>query len=134
MAKLVLTDAKVTINGTDLSSSITSIDFSQEADDKETTTFGTAWRTRVGGLKQGSVKIDFLQDYAASNVHATINGLLGSVATVVVTPTSGSATSTNPQWTFPCLVVQTQPVAGAVGDLATMSVTWPTTGTVTVTP
>ena len=134
MAKLVLTDAKVTINGTDLSQSITSIDFSQEADDKETTAFGQAWRSRVGGLKQGSVKIDFLADFASSNVHATINGLLGTIATVVVTPTSGSATSTNPQYTFPCLVTQIQPIAGAVGDLATESVTWPTSGTVTVTP
>lgn len=134
MAKLVLTDAKVTINGTDLSSSITSIDFSQEADDKETTAFGVGWRTRVGGLKQGSVKIDFLQDYAAASVHATIHSLLGTIATVVVTPTSGTASSTNPQYTFPCLVTSITPVSGAVGDLATESVTWPTSGTVTVTP
>lgn len=134
MAKLVLTDAKVTINGTDLSSSITSIDFTEEADDKETTAFGSGWRTRVGGLKQGSVKIDFLQDYAAASVHASIHGLLGTIATVVVTPTSGTASATNPQYTIPCLVTTIQPIAGAVGDLATESVTWPTSGTATVTP
>lgn len=134
MAKIVLTDAKVSINNTDLSDCVTSIDYSQEADDKETTTFGSSWRTRVGGLKQGTVTIDFLQDYASGKVHQTINSLLGTIATVTVQPASGSATSSNPQFVIPCLVTTVQLVNGAVGDLATESITWMTTGTPTVTP
>lgn len=134
MAKIVLTDAKVSINSVDLSDCVTSIDYSQEADDKETTTFGSSWRTRVGGLKQGTVTIDFLQDYASGKVHQTINSLLGTIATVTVQPASGSATSSNPQFVIPCLVTTVQLVNGAVGDLATESITWMTTGTPTVTP
>lgn len=133
MAKIVLTDAKVSINTIDLSDCVTSIDYTEESEDKDTTTFGTSWRTRVGGLKQGSVTIDFLQDYAAGKVHATINSLLGTIATVTIKPTSGSATATNPQWTIPVLCTTTQPIMGAVGDLATESITWPTSGTPTVT-
>ena len=136
MAKIVLTDAKVSIGTVDLSDCVTSIDYTQEADDKETTTFGAAggWRTRVGGLKQGSVTIDFLQDYATGKVHQTINGLLGTIATVTVQPASGTATASNPQFVIPCLVTTVQLVNGAVGDLATESITWPTTGTPTVNP
>lgn len=134
MAKFVATDFKITVAGTDLSTSITSAELSLEADDKETTTFGTTFRTRVAGLKQGSVKLDFLQDFAASSVEATLYPLLGTIATVVITPTSGTASATNPQYTVPCLVTQIQPINGAVGDLATQSVTWPTSGTVTKTP
>jgi hypothetical protein len=134
MAKFVATDFKITVAGTDLSTSITSAELSLEADDKETTTFGTTFRTRVAGLKQGSVKLDFLQDFAASSVEATLYPLLGTIATVVITPTSGTASSTNPQYSIPCLVTQIQPINGAVGDLVTQSVTWPTSGTVTKTP
>jgi hypothetical protein len=134
MAKFVATDFKITVAGTDLSTSITSAELSLEADDKETTTFGTTFRTRVAGLKQGSVKLDFLQDFAASSVEATLYPLLGTIATVVITPTSGTASATNPQYSVPCLVTQIQPISGAVGDLATQSVTWPTSGTVTKTP
>jgi hypothetical protein len=134
MPKFVATDFKITVAGTDLSTSITSAELSLEADDKETTTFGTTFRTRIGGLKQGSVKLDFLQDFAAGSVEATLYPLLGTIATVVITPTSGTASATNPQYTVPCLVTQTQPINGAVGDLVTQSVTWPTSGTVSKTP
>lgn len=134
MPKFAATDFTVSVNGTDLTSSVTSVEISLEADDKETTTFGSGWRTRVTGLKQGSVQIDFLQDYAAGSVEATLFPLLGTIATVVVKPTSGTASSTNPQYTATCAVTSVQPIAGQVGDIPVQSVTWPTTGTVTKTP
>jgi hypothetical protein len=40
-------------------------------------------------------------------------------------------TATNPSYTANCLVTQYSPFASSVGDLATFSVTWPVTGTVT---
>jgi hypothetical protein len=57
--------------------------------------------------------------------------LFGSQATVVVKPTGSATTSTNPAYTAVCTVTQYQPFASSVGDIATLSVTWPTTGTVT---
>lgn len=134
MAKLYAQDYKITINGTDLSTSITSVELMVEADDLETTAFGSNWRTRIAGLRQGSVKLDFFADYGASAVEATLYPLLGTVATVVMLPTSGTASSTNPQYTATCLVTEHTPITGAIGDIATFSVTWPTTGTVTKTP
>lgn len=134
MAKFFAQDFKITINGTDLSTSISSVEGTIETDDLETTAFGSGWRTRIAGLKQGSVKVDFFADYGASSVEATLYPLLGTIATVVCTPTSGTASSTNPQYTFPCLVTQHTPITGAIGDIATFSVTWPTSGTVSKTP
>lgn len=134
MAKLYAQDYKITINGTDLSSSITSVELMVEADDLETTAFGSNWRTRIAGLRQGSVKLDFFADYGASAVEATLYPLLGTVATVVMLPTSGTASSTNPQYAATVLVTEHVPLTGAIGDIATFSVTWPTTGTVTKTP
>lgn len=130
MAKFVATDYKVTINGTDFSSSINSVDLSIESAEVETTAFGSSFTTRVGGLKSASITLDFHQDFAASSVDSFLFPLLNSLATVVIVPTSGTVSATNPSYTAVCLVNQYQPFASAVGDLATLSVTWPTSGTV----
>ena len=131
MAKFVAIDYKVTINGTDFSSSINSVDLSIESADVETTAFGSTFTTRVGGQKSASITLDFHQDFAAGSVDAVLFPLLNTLATVVLVPTSGTVTATNPSYTALCLVNQYQPFASAVGDLATLSVTWPTSGTVT---
>ena len=131
MAKFVATDYKVTINGTDFSSAINSVDLSIESAEVETTAFGSTFTTRVGGLKSASITLDFMQDFAAGSVDAVLFPLLNTLATVVLVPTSGTVTATNPSYTALCLVNQYQPFASAVGDLATLSVTWPTSGTVT---
>jgi hypothetical protein len=132
VAKFVATTVKTTINGTDFSDHIAAVTFEQTADEIETTAFGTEWRQRVGGgLKSASISIDFHQDFGAGSVDATLAPLFGSIATVVVVPTNGSVSATNPSWTGTFSVVQYSPIASNVGDLATLSVSWPSAGTVT---
>lgn len=131
MAKFAATDYFVSINGADFSTNLNSVELSQEADDLETTAFGSSWRTRIGGLKQASLTLNFMQDFGAGSVDATLNPLLGSIATVVIKPTSGTVSSTNPTYTMTALVTQYSPFASSVGDIATLSVTFPISGTVT---
>lgn len=131
MAKYVATDHSITINGTAFSDHLQSVDLSLSADEAETTAFGGGWRERIGGLKSGNITLNFFQDFAASSVDATLYPLLGSNATVVVKPTSTTTGTANPAFTAVCLVTAYQPFQSAVGDIATFSVTWPTTGTVT---
>ena len=131
MAKFAATDYSVTIAGTDFSASLNSVELAQEADELETTAFGAGWRTRIGGLKQASLTLNFMQDFAASSVDATLNPLLGTLATVVIKPTSSAVGTANPSYTMACLVNQYSPFASSVGDIATLSVTWPVSGTVT---
>lgn len=131
MAKFAATDYKITINGTNFSTNLNSVELALEADDLETTAFGSEWRTRVGGLKSGSVTLSFMQDFGASSVDATLFPLFNTLATVVVTPTSGTVTATNPSYSAVCLVNQYSPFASATGDIATFSVTWPISGAVT---
>ena len=130
MAKFAATDYFVSINGTDFSANLNSVELSQEADDLETTAFGSSWRTRIGGLKQASLTLNFMQDFGAGSVDATLNPLLGSIATVVIKPTSGTVTATNPSYTMTALVTQYSPFASSVGDIATLSVTFPVSGPV----
>lgn len=131
MAKFAATDYVIKINGTDFSTSLNQAELTIEAEDLETTAFGQGFRTRIGGLKQASITLQFMQDFAAASVDATLNPLVGSIATVVLIPAGTAITSTNPSYTANCLVTQYSPLASSVGDLATFSITWPVTGTVT---
>lgn len=130
MPKFVAIDYKTTINGTDFSSSIAQVNLELSSDEVETTAFGSTFRTRVGGLKTGTLQLDFNQDFGASSIDATLFPLLNTLATVVMTPTSGTVSATNPSYTAVCLVNSYSPFASSVGDLATLSVSWPTSGTV----
>ena len=131
MAKFVATDYKVTINGGTVSSSLASVELPIEIDEQETTAFGSEWRTRIAGLKSGSITLEFHQDFAAGALDSILWPLLGTNATVVVVPTSGTVNSSNPSYSGTFLVTQYTPYASTVGDLATVSVSWPLTGALT---
>lgn len=130
MAKFVATDYNITVGGTDFSTSLASVTLDVNAEEQETTSFGDSWRERIGGLKDGSVSLDFHQDFGASSVDATLWPLLGTTVTIVIKPTSEATAATNPTYTFDALVTEYQPFASSVGDLATLSVSWPVTGAV----
>ena len=131
MPKFAATDFNVLINGSNFSTSLNSVELTLSADDLETTAFGGEWRTRIAGLKSGSITLNFMQDFGAASVDATLYPLFGSNATVVIKPTSATVSSTNPAYTAVSLVTAYSPYSSSVGDIATLSVTWPTTGTVT---
>ena len=131
MARIVLTDVKCTVNGVNLSDHIASVSLSRSDDVIETSAFSsTAAKTRVAGLQDNSVTLEFHQDFAASNVEATIYPLLGSTTTIVVSPTS-TVSATSPSYSFTALVSEWTPLNGGVGELATASVTWPVSGAIT---
>jgi len=131
MAKFAATDYKITVAGVDFSTNLNSVELSQEADDLETTAFGQSWRSRIGGLNNASITLNFMQDFAAGSVDATLNPLLGSIATVIIQSASGTVSATQPKYTATCLVTAYSPFASSVGDIATLSVTFPISGTVT---
>lgn len=132
MPKIVLTDVSVSINGsTALSNSIAQVELSVESDSVETTSFGSTWRSRQGGLQSGSITLSFMQDYAAGAVDAVLWPLFNTIATVAVRPTSSTVSATNPSYSGTFLVSQYSPVSGSVGDLATLDVTWDSAGPIT---
>ena len=131
MAKFYAQDYKITVGTVNLSTLVNSVTLDITTDEVETTAFGSTYRTRIGGLKDASVSLDFMQDFGAGAVDALLFPLMGSTVAVKIAPTSGTVTATNPEYQFTALVTQYQPFAGAVGDLATLSVTWPVSGEVT---
>lgn len=132
MAKQVLTNVNVTLAGTDISSSVAAITLTTSAAEVPTTAFGSTSVTRVSGLIDNSVTLDLHQQY--SEIDALIFPLVGSTAVTMVVKPNGTAaaSSANPSYTFSVLCTNWTPVAGAVGELATASVTWPISGAITV--
>ena len=133
MAVFNQNDVQVSVNSIDLTDHVTSVTFTTSAAELDTTAMGDSNITRIGGLQDGSVSIEFLQDFDASEVYATLDALIGTVTTVEVTPTSGSLSATNPKKSVSCLVTEVPFIDGGVADLATISVTWPMSGAVTTT-
>ncbi len=132
MAKLVLTNAVVKINGTDFSSNVNQIEINVSSDEIDTTSFGSqGWRQVQGGIKQGSVTLALHNDYAAAAIDETLWGLLNTAATFVVLPNGTAVGASNPSYTFTALVNNVVPISGSVGDLVVQSLTLPITGAVT---
>ena len=133
MAVFNQNDVQVTVNSVDLTDHVTSVTFASTAAELDTTAMGDSNVTRIGGLQDGSVSIEFLQDFDSGETYATLDALLGTVTTVEVTPTSGALSATNPKKSVSCLVTEVPFIDGGVADLATISVTWPMSGAVTTT-
>jgi hypothetical protein len=133
MPRLVLTNVTVTFGTTDISSYVTSVTLGTTLDVVETTAFGNTDRTRVAGLADNSVALEFNQDYATSALEATIYPTIGTAVSMTVKPVAGTVTASNPAYSFSALVSEWTPLNGAVGELATASVTWPISGVITKT-
>jgi len=131
MAKFVLTNPEITINSVDLSSHIGSVTVSESYSEVATTAFGDTAVTRIAGLGDHSVSLDFHEDFASSQVFATVADLVGSTTTVTVKPVNETTSATNPSFSMTVLVTEWPLLNGSVGELASASVTWPVSGSIT---
>jgi hypothetical protein len=125
MAKIVLTDAEIIINTVELSDLSNSVTINYEVDSVEVTAFGDTGHNFTGGLRNLSVEIALMQDYAAGKTEATIYPLVGTTTTLVIKPTSGLDSASNPRYTITgAFLASHTPVAGAVGELSMTTLTF----------
>ena len=126
MATFVLYDASVSIGGVDLSDHVRSVTIDAGQNMADDTAMGDAFVSNTAGLATWSVSVEFLQDYASSKVDATLEPLLGigNTAALVVKPTSGSVSSTNPSYSGTSILESYNPIGGSVGDQAMASATF----------
>jgi hypothetical protein len=76
-------------------------------------------------LQNNTITIEFMQDFVAANVEATIFPLVGQQTSVTVRPTAASTSATNPLYTVSGTFLSSHtPVSGAVGELAMTSLTF----------
>jgi hypothetical protein len=131
MAKQVLKDAFIKIDGVTLSDNVSSVTLEDSADEVEFTGFGADYREYGQGLKTASITLEVFQDFAPGDVDSVLQPLYASGGTfsVEVRPTSSTVSATNPKYTMTGRLFSYSPLQGAVGDANTTSVTINNAGT-----
>lgn len=116
----------------DLSEYVTSITLTQTFDEIETTAMGATAHQFAKGLEASTLTVDFLNDWAAAKVQATLQAAYGTSVTAIVIPVKGTAVSaTNPTYTVSILVNNLTPVGtGGPEDFARSSMTFTCTSSV----
>jgi hypothetical protein len=123
----------LTVNAVDLSSLVSSVTINRSFEELDITAMGDSGRRYVKGLEASSITIDFFNDPESAKTLATLNSTWGTSVTVTAKQTSAATSATNPLYTMSCLINNTTPINGAVGDISTQSVTWNVNGTIAVT-
>jgi len=137
MARLVLTNAYVVFASNDISQYVTSVSLSTSVDVIETTGLGSSARTRVGGLFDNQITLEFNQDFADNALEELINGTslatttVGTTVAMEIRPVNTTVSASNPKYTFNALISEWQPLSGAVGELVSVSASWPISGVIT---
>lgn len=126
MAKLVLRDCYISVNGTNFSDHVSSCEINMSKDEVETTNFSGSGRERVHGLQDNSFTVTFQQDFGAASVDSVLFPLWNgeSEFPIEIRPTSGAVSTSNPKYTGTCILLEYQPLSGDVGDLSETEVTF----------
>lgn len=131
MAIFLQNNVGVKINSVDLSDHITSVTLTQNFDELEVTALGDTAHKFAKGLEASTLTLDFLNDFAAASVYATLQAAYGTTVTAVLIPVKGTAVSaTNPLYTVSIIINNLTPLNGAVGDISNSSITFTCNSTV----
>lgn len=135
MAKFVGKFTRVKVGATDLSANVAAVTINETVDEIESTGFNSEARSRIAGLRDASVTIDFHSDYGSASVNDVIGSVFGGTVEVKVLAgtalAQGTASAASPLFAVSVLCSMNDPVNSQVGDISTFSVTWPAVGTVT---
>lgn len=130
MATQILQNCKLWLGGYNLTGYMNAMGLEYGAEMLDDTVFGDDTKSSKGGLKNWSAEVEFHQDYASGSVDATLFSIVGSTVAVVIRPVKATAVGpTNPNYTGNGTIESYNPMGGAVGELASASVSIQCAGT-----
>lgn len=126
MAKQILKNASITVDGVDLSDHANQVEINSEKDVQDVTGFGAASREKAVGLGDGTISVTFFQDFAPASVDDTLWPIHNDEESVVVVvkPDAGAVSATNPSWTMTGILPSYTPLSGSVGEASTIDATF----------
>ena len=131
MPKMVLLAQYLSINANVLNTYTKKAELTVEVEDKDVTTFASlGWKEVLGGLKSAELSCEFLQSFTAAELDAIMWPLLGSVVPFEVRADQAAVGTSNPKYTGSILINGWSPLTGSVGDEASVSQGFPTSGAV----
>ena len=126
-----LNAASVKINAIDITDHVTSATLTQSADELEITSLGDSSRKYVAGLQTGTLDLEFLNDFAAANVCATLQSAIYTTVTAKLVPGPGTTISaTNPLYTVSILINNLTPISGAAGEMSSSTLSFTCNSTI----
>lgn len=133
MAKIVLTNAFVSLASVDISSFTRSVTISTTYETIDTTKVGDSDRSVIAGIATNAITLDLMQDFASSQLEQLIyptnaTKKLGTSVAMEVRPQNASVSPTNPKYNFDAVITSWSSINAAVGALSTIQVTWPISG------
>jgi hypothetical protein len=133
MAVYMSNGVVVTLNSVVLSDHVTSATINRIFEELEVTSMGDSSRKYTKGLETSTISLDFLSDTASANVNATLQAAWGTTVPLTLKQTSAVVSATNPLYSTTILVNNTTDINGAVGDIATQSITFTCNSPVVIT-
>lgn len=135
MAKIVLTNAYISLASVDISSFCRSVSISTTYETVDTTKVGDTDRSMIAGIATNSVTLELMNDFASSQLEQLIypsnaSKKLGTSVAMEVRPQNATVTSTNPKYTFNAVITSWSSINASVGSLSTIQVTWPISGAI----
>ena len=119
MAKFILQDGYVSVSGTDLSDHAFNVDLPQEREQIDVSGFNaTGAKSFLPGSTDATATVQFLQDFAANKVHATLEPLYRNSSTfaLIIKPTSTVTSATNPAFQGTAALFSYNGLSGNLGD------------------
>ena len=127
MGTVIYKNAKVVVNSVDLSVYVKSATVNYGAVMQDDTTMGMGTKSNKPGLLEWSATVEFLQNYTAGTVDATLFPLVAASSPfpLLIQPVSGSSIS----FSGAAVLATYNPAGGTVGDLERASATFQSAGT-----
>ncbi|MDX3629051.1 hypothetical protein PV728_01740 [Streptomyces europaeiscabiei] len=134
MPKMVLLAAYLNLASNDLSEYARKIEVTAEVEDKDVTNYASAgWKEVLPGLASGELGLELLQDVAATELDSIMWPLFIARQNVPfrVRLNNAAVSTSNPEYSGSVLIKGWNPIQGSIGDEASVSVTYPTSGAIT---
>ncbi len=130
MAAFTLLDCYLSINATDVSSYVKSVTLDAQVGTNDSTAMGDTWTEMVAGVKSGTLQVELNDDVTNSAIDDILWGIFGTSVAFELRPDSAAVGTDNPKWTGSVIIEQVS-FGGSHGSLASKSLSFPTSGTVT---
>ena len=127
MAIIAFKNVEFTVNGVNLSDRMNSVVLTYEVEQQDATVMGGN-RAFIGGIQNNTLEVTLYQDFAATEVEATIFPLVGATTTVTVRPTPAASAPDNPLYTITGAYLASHTPINATDVGATSPVTLTFTG------
>ena len=114
----------------DITDHVTSATLTQASDELEITAMGDSARKYVSGLQTAKLDIEFLNDFAATQVCAALQTAIYTTIVAKLAPSGTTISATNPCYTVSILVNNLTPIVGAAGEMSKSSLSFTCNSTV----